>query len=142
MGATFVNEVQSFSNSVPPLEEDTTRNIGIRCYKKNGDSKVITPEVLSSHVLSFLKNAAEQYLIRKSILGLPNRCEIKDSHGIVKRVVIGVPAHFNERKRDATKRAALLAGFEEVIIIPFKDYLDSFLDYCIKYLPTYSPTYL
>lgn len=34
--------------------------------------------------------------------------------GILRRVVIGVPANCSEKKRDATRRAAHSAGFSEV----------------------------
>ena len=36
--------------------------------------------------------------------------------GILRRVVIGVPANCSEKKRDATRRAAHSAGFSEVNI--------------------------
>ena len=36
--------------------------------------------------------------------------------GIIRRVVIGVPANCSEKKKEATRRAARCAGFEEVSI--------------------------
>ena len=34
--------------------------------------------------------------------------------GIIRRAVIGVPANCSEKKKEATRRAARTAGFEEV----------------------------
>ena len=34
--------------------------------------------------------------------------------GVIRRVVIGVPANCSEKKKEATRRAARSAGFEEV----------------------------
>ena len=36
--------------------------------------------------------------------------------GVIRRVVIGVPANCSEKKKEATRRAARCAGFEEVSI--------------------------
>ena len=36
--------------------------------------------------------------------------------GIIRRVVIGVPANCSEMKKEATRRAARCAGFEEVLV--------------------------
>ncbi|NGX61652.1 MAG: Chaperone protein DnaK [Chlamydiae bacterium] len=59
----------------------------------NGES--FTPQMLSSLILKRLKQAAEQ------ISGVE-----------VKKVVISVPAFFNEQQRQATQEAGELAGFE------------------------------
>jgi molecular chaperone DnaK len=56
--------------------------------------RAYTPEEISAEVLKKLKRDAESYF------GEP-----------VKRAVITVPAYFNDRQRNATKRAGELAGF-------------------------------
>jgi molecular chaperone DnaK (HSP70) len=40
--------------------------------------------------------------------------------GVVRRVVIGVPANSSEKKKEATRRAARTAGFEDVRIYSHK----------------------
>ena len=57
-------------------------------------------EIISSLILSQLKEDAEKYLQKE-----------------VKNVVITVPAYFNESQRQCTKNACLIAGFKEVNII-------------------------
>jgi len=64
------------------------------------DKTEYTPPMLSAEVLHYEKRSAEK------ILG----CSIT-------KAVIGVPAYFRYRARQATKDAALIAGFEEVLIV-------------------------
>jgi hypothetical protein len=42
--------------------------------------------------------------------------------GVIRRVVIGVPANCSEKKKEATRRAARSAGFEEVAVLMCTDY--------------------
>jgi molecular chaperone DnaK len=61
---------------------------------KIGDKEYTPPEI-SSHVLGYLKECAEDYLGEK-----------------VTRAVITVPAYFNDSQRQATKDAGRVAGLE------------------------------
>jgi molecular chaperone DnaK (HSP70) len=60
----------------------------------------IPPEVISSHILSVLKAAAEA-----------------ESGQPVTRAVIGVPAYFNDAQRQATVKASELAGISKVKLL-------------------------
>ena len=67
-------------------------------YKNKLES--FTPEEISSMILTKMKNIAEEYLGK----------EVKDA-------VITVPAYFNDRQRQATKDAGLIAGLNVLRII-------------------------
>jgi molecular chaperone DnaK len=69
-------------------------------YRVNLYGKEYSPEQLSSYILQKIKHDAEVFL------GYP-----------VKKVVITVPAHFNDNQRQATKDAGEIAGLEVVRII-------------------------
>ena len=69
-------------------------------YKVGLSGKDYSPEQLSSYILQKIKKDAETFL------GFP-----------VKKVVITVPAHFNDNQRQATKDAGEIAGLEVVRII-------------------------
>ena len=65
-----------------------------------GETKKLTPEEVSSHVLSYMKEVAEEYLGEK-----------------VTDAVITVPAYFNDAQRSATKDAGRIAGLNVLRII-------------------------
>jgi molecular chaperone DnaK len=69
-------------------------------YRVNLYGKEYSPEQLSSYILQKIKHDAEVFL------GYP-----------VKKVVITVPAHFNDNQRQSTKDAGEVAGLEVVRII-------------------------
>jgi len=69
-------------------------------YKARVYGKEYTPQQISAFILQKIKKDAEAYL------GKP-----------VKKVVITVPAHFNDNQRQATKDAGEIAGLEVVRII-------------------------
>ncbi|MBI2848809.1 MAG: molecular chaperone DnaK [Chloroflexi bacterium] len=69
-------------------------------YKVKVGGNEYAPEEISSFILAKVKADAESYLGQR-----------------VKQAVITVPAYFNERQREATKEAALLAGLNVMRII-------------------------
>jgi molecular chaperone DnaK (HSP70) len=62
--------------------------------------ETISPEEISAHVLRTLKQAAQDATGKR-----------------VTRAVIGVPAYFHDAQREATKRAAELAGIDKVKLL-------------------------
>ena len=69
-------------------------------YKVNAYGKEYSPQQISSFILQKIKKDAETYL-----------------GTTVNKVVITVPAHFNDNQRQATKDAGEIAGFEVKRII-------------------------
>ena len=68
----------------------------------NGNArKEMTPVEVSAEILKAIVNKAEDYI----------------GKGIIKKVTITVPAHFNDAQRRATKEAGEMAGLEVVGII-------------------------
>jgi len=65
-----------------------------------GETKIFTPEEISSMVLTKMRETAESYL-----------------GGTVSNAVITVPAYFNDSQRQATKDAGLIAGLNVLRII-------------------------
>ncbi|KAF7686088.1 Heat shock like protein [Cucumispora dikerogammari] len=84
------------SNNKPTKKVDKTIKDNIRiCVNINGKEELYDPTFVSSRILKYLKNAAENKL------GVDN---IVDA-------IITVPAHFNDKQRGSTKLAAQIAGF-------------------------------
>ena len=69
-------------------------------YRVGIDGKQYTPQEISALILRKVKADAEDYLGER-----------------VARAVITVPAYFNERQRQATKEAGLIAGLEVMRIV-------------------------
>lgn len=65
-----------------------------------GTTKLFSPEEISAMILSKMRDIAETYLGQK-----------------VKKAVITTPAYFNDRQRQATKDAGVIAGLEVLRII-------------------------
>lgn len=82
------------------IQSDEQDNILIVKNMNNEYTKTLTPEEISSYVLSSIKLSAEKYLKQE-----------------VKKAVITVPAYFNDNQRQATKDAASIAGLECVMIL-------------------------
>ena len=89
------NEKKYFSYK---LGNDDNKNILL--VPDLGNSKVFTPEEISSAILSKLKLMASNYLGKK-----------------ITKCVITIPANFNDGQRQATKDAATIAGLECVRLI-------------------------
>jgi len=66
----------------------------------NGKSKTLTPEEVSSMILSKMKDIAESYLGEK-----------------VTHAVVTVPAYFNDQQRQATKDAGAISGLNILRIV-------------------------
>ncbi len=64
-------------------------------------NRTVTPEEVSSKILSYMKEVAELYLNEP-----------------IKKAVITVPAHFNDAQRQATKDAGIIAGLDVVRVFP------------------------
>jgi hypothetical protein len=61
--------------------------------------------------------------------------------GVIRRVVIGVPANCSEKKKEATRRAARSAGFEEVAVLMCTDYKICTSCVCYSYYVCYGGCY-
>jgi len=91
----------------PEVQTDKSRwpfkivnQAGRPLIKIPGESKAVTPEFVSSLLLSHLKELAEQHCSKP-----------------VTKAVITCPAYFNDSQRVATKQAATIAGLEILNII-------------------------
>jgi len=69
-------------------------------YKASVFGKEYTPQQISAFILQKIKKDAETYL-----------------GGTIRKVVITVPAHFDDNQRQATKDAGEIAGFEVMRIV-------------------------
>ncbi|BAO42678.1 heat shock protein SSA3 [Kluyveromyces marxianus] len=90
-----VNDAKHFPFKV--VNKDGKPNVQVE-YK--GETKVFTPEEISSMVLTKMKETAEAYL-----------------GTTVKDAVVTVPAYFNDSQRQATKDAGTIAGLNVLRII-------------------------
>ena len=89
------------------------------CVCDVNSSRSMSVEEAAARIMSELKASAELYLQRRPTawLGTDNdliRKGTKPWDGVLRRVVVGIPANHTERKKEATRRAAMLAGFSEV----------------------------
>ena len=79
-------------------------------------SRFMSVEEAAARIMSELKVSAEMYLQRRPTAWLGTENDLirtKPWDGVLRRVVVGIPANHTERKKEATRRAALLAGFSE-----------------------------
>jgi molecular chaperone DnaK (HSP70) len=116
MGLTGADITSNYSTALlaPNLATDHNDGILMRCMSSKSawggagcSQRGISPEELSSHVLSYMREAAENYLRDKPISGVSNSSRIH-------RAVIGVPANFTRAQKQATLRAAEKAGLTDV----------------------------
>ncbi|KAJ0482645.1 putative Heat shock protein 70 family [Helianthus annuus] len=93
-------EVQKDMKLVPYKIVNKDGKPFIQVKHKEGETKVFSPEEISSMVLTKMKETAEAFLGKK-----------------VKDAVVTVPAYFNDAQRQATKDAGKIAGLNVVRII-------------------------
>ncbi len=114
------NEIVGLKTSFNEADD----KLSIECSDQDGNTRQYSPEDLASYILKYLKECAEDYLTRRPFKELdedgvmmpyatPPNMRPKVS---VTKVVIGIPANYTERKKDAIRTAANTAGFEEVRI--------------------------
>jgi molecular chaperone DnaK len=101
-GGTIVGKEAVLASAAEPdrVAECVKRDMGAKAYRKQINGEFLPPEVISSLILRHLKADAERKL-----------------GGTVSRVVITVPAYFEETRRRATMDAGRLAGLEVLDII-------------------------
>jgi heat shock protein 5 len=100
IGRRYKDSVVQKDKKLLPFEivdKDTKPMIRVQV---KGDAKVLSPEEVSSMVLTKMKETAENYLGKE-----------------VKNAVITVPAYFNDAQRQATKDAGAIAGLNVMRII-------------------------
>ena len=69
-------------------------------------------------LLRYLKQCAEEYLEKKPKLGNQfTRAKSSTNKFIIDRVVVGIPVSYSKASVEATKTAALDAGFKEVVVM-------------------------
>jgi len=97
MGKKFSSEnVQQSLRRIPyKLREAPNGDVVVEI-----DSKMISPQEISAMILRYMKKCAESYFGEK-----------------VNKAVITVPAHFDDRQRQATKDAAKISGLEILRVI-------------------------
>ena len=92
-GKSFKND--NLANQISDAQEHPSLLVS-----QSNSTELIRPEIISSHIVQTLKRVAQEY----------TGCHVT-------RAVIGVPAYFHDEQREATKRAAELAGFEKVKLL-------------------------
>ncbi|KAH9600439.1 Heat shock protein 70 family [Trypanosoma melophagium] len=90
------DDAQRWPFSIEAGERDSV----LISVEHNGEVIRLEPEQISARVLSYLKMCAERFLGKS-----------------VRRVVITVPAYFNDTQRERTKAAARIAGLEVLRIV-------------------------
>jgi molecular chaperone DnaK len=100
-GGTVVGKEAVLAAALEPdkVAECVKRDMGSKYFHKKINGELLPPEVISSYILRRLKADAERKL------------------GPVSKVVITVPAYFDETRRRATMDAGRLAGLDVLDII-------------------------
>ncbi len=81
----------------------------IVCLNQNDEMMKFSPITLSSYILRYFRQLVQDYIKKKPI---------KDLHGklvhSIESVIIGIPVNFPQSGKQATIKAARLAGFKHV----------------------------
>jgi molecular chaperone DnaK (HSP70) len=126
---TSANEIVGYKTTFDKAND----KLQIDCFDSTDNKRQYTPEQLASHILIYLKECAEEYLTRKPFKRESGDLFINDDNTtsskqgkksaspkvVLTKVVIGIPANYTERKKDAIRSAASMAGFDEVRILSF-----------------------
>jgi len=91
--------LKAFAGEADHVAECSKRDVGYRVYHKTLDGKQYSPEVIEALILNKLRIDAQAQI------------------GPFSKVVITVPAYFDEVRRKATQDAGYMAGFEVMDII-------------------------
>ncbi len=98
-------------DSIPCEDDPDERQIMVVCEDTLGHRRMYSVVELISFFLSYLRQCAIDYL-QKNRSTSESTC--MDDISSLNRVVLGIPAHFPEAKKDSLKEAAFMAGFDEV----------------------------
>jgi len=91
--------VKALSVEAEQVAESAKREVGSRFFHKSIQGTAYPPEVLEAYILNKLRQDAARLI------------------GDFRRVVITVPAYFDENRRKATQDAGYMAGFEVLDIL-------------------------
>jgi hypothetical protein len=94
---------------IPNENAPDGKELMVVCEDTLGHMRRYTVIELVSFVLLYLRQCAIDYLKAKPIAGVTG-----EEYEGLNRVVLGIPAHFPETKKEALKQAAFMAGFDEV----------------------------
>ena len=101
-------------------EEDSTITV-IRNWKRmllESSENIEIAKGYHTFLLKYLKQCAEQYLQKKPKLGKQfTNSSYSSDETTIERLVIGIPVTYPEESVEATKQAALDAGFNEVVVM-------------------------
>lgn len=107
--------------TVPSDESPDGQQVMVVCEDTLGHVRKYSVIELVSLFLSYLRECAVDYLKRKPIKSSLSG-HVEDPT-YLNRVVLGIPAHFPEKKKDALKEAAFMAGFDEVLgFVPYEHF--------------------
>jgi len=91
--------IKAMATDMEYVAECAKRDLGLRCFHKQFSGRSYPPEALQAWILNKLRNDACQMI------------------GPFEKVVVTVPAYFDEVRRKATEDAGYMAGFDVMDII-------------------------
>lgn len=105
-----------FSHLLEEIEDEENSNhveikkkVVVQCEDDQHHTRNYSPEELIALILSELRSNAIKYLQH-----IPMKDHGSEDVTALHRVVLGIPAHFTEKKKDCLRIAAQMAGFDEV----------------------------
>jgi molecular chaperone DnaK (HSP70) len=98
-------------DTIPKDDSSEESQVMVVCEDTLGHCRMYSVVELVSFFLSNLRQCAIDYMKKKSIKSPSGQLEDVSN---LNRVILGIPAHFPEKKKDALKEAAFMAGFDEV----------------------------